>query len=453
MEYYILDNDFNIVTGVEKFQSMIWTEKFYDIGDFELYLPATVESMKFYNDAAKSHYYIIAAEMTTKETIRNLSVMIIEKVKLEDTFESGDYLIITGHQLKNILYRRIVWNRKTIAGTLWSEIYDLVRENAISPEITGRVIPNLILEYPETISETLSANVNYQVKGEFLSKALTAICKDNKIGWDVKLDFVNKQMKFVLVEGTDRSMAQDTVPRVIFSSSFDNLLKTTYQIDATNYRNVALVDSTYERYNEETHEIEVIDANEVVSPYKLGYNPEGLDRYELYVEGEEATLGNDIVSINTNALSYNNQSKGRLELEKYKSTTDISADVAPGITFILNKDYFLGDICSIRNEYDLIYDGQVTAITRTLTTKKDSTIPSFTIVNYTGKEDDDEKDKEEERRETEDGVVRSEESGVIRLISVYKTTTLLGENGDERETEDGQTREVTVGSYDDSKYI
>ena len=49
MEYYILDNDFNIVAGVEKFQSMIWTEKFYDIGDFELYLPATVDSLAFYN--------------------------------------------------------------------------------------------------------------------------------------------------------------------------------------------------------------------------------------------------------------------------------------------------------------------------------------------------------------------------------------------------------------------
>ena len=38
MEYYILDNDLNVVEGIELFQSMIWTEKFYEAGDFELYL-------------------------------------------------------------------------------------------------------------------------------------------------------------------------------------------------------------------------------------------------------------------------------------------------------------------------------------------------------------------------------------------------------------------------------
>lgn len=451
MEYYILDKDFNIVDGVEKFQSMIWTEKFYDIGDFELYLPASVESMQFYNNAAKNHYYIIRSESATRETVHSLSAMVIEKVKLQDTFESGDYLIITGHQLKNILYRRIIWGRKTIAGPLYSELFNLVEENAINTSMTGRSIPRLTTEYPETISEVLNTNVNYAVEGEFLSKALTTICKDNKIGWDIKLDFINKKMKFILLEGVDRSMSQSANPRVIFSSSFDNLLKTTYENDATNYRNVALVKSTYEDYNEETKRIDTIEANQVVSPYKLGYNPSGLDRYELYVEGEEATLDNANSYINTNALAVNNQSKGRTELEKYKSTTNISADVAPGITFKLNKDYFLGDLCSIRNEYDLIYDGRVTAVTTTLSTSKSSTIPSFTIENYTGKEDDPEKDAEEDRRETEDGTLRENEYGVIRLRSYLKYAKAVTETAEERETEDGQVREVTVGYYDETK--
>lgn len=458
MEYYILDNDFNIVAGVEKFQSMIWTEKFYDIGDFELYLPATVDSLAFYNNAAKNHFYIIAADTVKRDTLRNLSVMIIEKVKLEDTFESGDFLVITGHQLKNILYRRIIWNRTTIAGPLWSELCNLVNENAISSNLPGREIPNLYIQYPVDPDEALSANVNYAVEGEFLSKALTTICKDNKIGWDVQLDYVSKQMKFVILQGKDRSMSQNTNPRVLFSNSFDNLLKTTYEIDSTNYRNVALVKSTYEEYNDSTKRIDVKNADQIVSPYKLGYSPSGLDRYELYVDGEKLTLGDDLDSINTNVLAVNNQSKGRTELEKYKSTTDISADVAPNITFILNKDYFLGDLCSIRNEYDLVYDGRVTAITKTLTTKKTSVIPSFTIENYTGKEDDPEKDKEEDRRETEEGSVREIETGVIRLRTYLKYKPLLVESkeqysdlGEDRVTEDGQPREITVGYYDEDK--
>ena len=95
MEYYILDRDFNILRGVEKFQSMIWTEKFYDIGDFELYLPATDDTVKFYNEAAKNHYYIVASKTATRETLSSLSAMIIEDVELDDSYKDGSYLIIT----------------------------------------------------------------------------------------------------------------------------------------------------------------------------------------------------------------------------------------------------------------------------------------------------------------------------------------------------------------------
>lgn len=465
MEYYILDNDFNIVTGVEKFQSMIWTEKFYDVGDFELYLPASDETMQFYNDAAKNHYYIIAADTTKKETIHKLSVMIIEKVKLEDTFESGDFLIITGSQLKNLLYRRVVWNRTTIAGQLYSEIRNLVMENAITPSVQDRIIPRLYLDNEEELpaDSPLAQTVNYQVEGEFLSKIISAICKDNKVGWDIVLDYNEKKMKFVFLVGTDRTSGQSANTRVLFSSSFDNLLKTTYEIDATNYRNIALVKSTYEEYDKTTKKIENRESDQIVAPYKLGYNPVGLDRYELFVEGDNGTIDQDGNEVDVSALAVNNQSKGRLELEKYKSTTDISADVTPNITFKLNRDYFLGDVCSIRNEYNLIYDGRVTAVTTTLTTKKNSTIPSFTIENYTGKEEDDEKDSEDDRIMAETGAYLESETGVIMLKSNIKYSNCLTDDETHDKdgvkvgvtdllAENGQVLEITVGSYDDSKY-
>lgn len=454
MEYYILDNDFNIITGVEKFQSMIWTEKFYDVGDFELYLPASEEAAKFFDEASKNHYYIVAADTTKKENIHKLSVMIIEKVEVEDTFESGDFLIVTGSQLKNLLYRRVVWNRTTIAGQLYSEVRNLILENAITPTISDRVIPRLYLDSEEEIDDNspLAQTVNYSVEGEFVSKAISSICKDNKIGWDIVLDFTEKKLVFKFLIGTDRTTSQSTNARVLFSASFDNLLKTTYQKDATNYRNIALVKSYYEEYNKEKKQIENKPSDQIVAPYKLGYNPSGLDRYELFVEGENGTIDQDGSEVDVGALDATNQSRGRIELEKYKSTTDISAEVAPNITFKLNKDYFLGDVCSIRNEYNLIYDGRVTAITTTLTTKKYSVIPSFTIENYTGKEDDDEKDSEDDRIMTEDGNYLENESGIIILKSNIKYSRCFTEDSLDIDAENGQNIDITVGSYDDSKY-
>ena len=471
MEYYILDGDLNVVRGIELFQSMIWTEKWYEAGDFELYLPATVETFKLYTDAAKSQLYIIQAKDATIENMRNVPVMVINSVKLDDTFDKGDFLIIKGKQAKSLLAQRIVWgDNKVVSGPVQDVFRNLVIENIISPTETDRTIPNIILGdvntgYPFVDNPNGEPFINADLTGMTVYDAMVKISKDQNVGFDIVLDFTLKKLKFVVLGYKDRSRAQEANPWVTFAADFDNLIKSSYKVDTDNYKNIALVASTYEEYDKSTKSHKFIDASQVVKPYNLPNKPAGLNRFELYVKGDSPTLSDENDEINVASLRSNNATKGRTELEKYKSKIEISAEVSANITYHYGKDYKLGDLVTIQNEYGIRYDARVTAVTTTLTTSKDQTIPSFTIENWTGKEeDDDEKDKEEERRVDENGNYRQTEIGSTRLVGTGLKTSILWtedvvhlKNGttttrSERSTEDGQTREVIVGHYDDSKY-
>ena len=57
----------------------------------------------------------------------------------------------------------------------------------------------------------------------------------------MKLDLQNKKFVFELYQGIDRSFAQNTVPFVVFSQDFENLVTSTYQENGANVKNVLQV--------------------------------------------------------------------------------------------------------------------------------------------------------------------------------------------------------------------
>ena len=114
--YYLLDHNLTRLELIEIYESMIWTHRYWEAGDFELYLPATEESMNTYTEAAKQNYYILRDEDDLPATEK--SVMIISKVVSETDVEGGDHLSITGRSLKSLLSKRVVTENYILAGDL-----------------------------------------------------------------------------------------------------------------------------------------------------------------------------------------------------------------------------------------------------------------------------------------------------------------------------------------------
>lgn len=143
-EIYIFDRDFNLFGIVDSYVSVIWRPSYNDIGDFEIYLGATEQA----TELLKENRYAVRSTDISVDGSGNVTykkVMIIKNVHLVTDVENGDFLTVTGKELKYLLHQRIVWRQTILTGTAEDAMRRLVTENAIAPTDTNRVLPGLVL--------------------------------------------------------------------------------------------------------------------------------------------------------------------------------------------------------------------------------------------------------------------------------------------------------------------
>ena len=343
--YYLLDKQLNILCPIEAYQSMIWTTRYYEAGDFELYVPATQQML----DTIRTDYFIVRDDDFTQ-------AMIIQNITVLTDIEQGNYMTITGKSLKNILSRRIIWHQTTVNGKVETCIRRLVDDNAVNPHEPLRKISRLVLGPEIGLTETIKA----QFTGDNLETAIQDICKNYKIGYDILLDLENKQFIFILYKGSDRSYNQSQNPHIIFSNDFENLLRTNYASGLENYKNAVLIAGEGEGINRRTATIGAT---------------EDLDRYEAFVDARD-------VSSNDGELSegeyiYALVEKGYEFLSNNNKTESIDGEVETEHTYKVNQDYFLGDIVEVINEYGIIMTPRIVEIIESDDETGHYTIPTF----------------------------------------------------------------------------
>ena len=86
MEVLVLDTEFRAVTVIDNFESLIWTDRYYEAGDFEIYTAATVEMLQ----VLKLDYYLWCKESE--------HVMIIEAIEIKTDPEEGNKLVGLSNQ-------------------------------------------------------------------------------------------------------------------------------------------------------------------------------------------------------------------------------------------------------------------------------------------------------------------------------------------------------------------
>lgn len=345
MNFYLLDNNLNKIKLLEVYRSFIWTTRYYEPGDFEFYTPAT----KALLNTIKRGYYIVRDDDLTQ-------AMIINNLEVTTDIENGDYITITGQSLKSILSRRIIWTQTNLNGNLETMLRQLVTQNAINPAIAARKISRLVLG--DTIGLTQSINAQYT--GDNLGEVLKEIGQTYGIGYDILLDLDNKQFKFVLLQGKDRTFNQDVNPRVVFSNDFENLLTTDYVYNSDEYKNVALVAGEGEGTARKTAAVGTAS---------------GLDRYELYVDARDVSSNNGEISANdyTNLLV----ERGTQNLAETIVTENITGEVEANYTFKLNIDFFLGDLVEVRNDYGVSMTPRITEVIECNDENGYTCIPTF----------------------------------------------------------------------------
>ena len=136
MDFNIHDQSGTWVGIVENPASAIWTRRYQQPGDFELYLPATAEMLAMLSDDC----YI------TRDDAQE--VMQIEHVEIRTDADDGNYILVSGRGAEALMERRIIWQQTAISGRVDLALHRLAQENAISPAIAARALP-LTMAAPE----------------------------------------------------------------------------------------------------------------------------------------------------------------------------------------------------------------------------------------------------------------------------------------------------------------
>ena len=227
MDLTVLNTDLNAVSIIDTYESFIWTDRYCEYGDFELYTMMTNTVLGF----IKQDYYVMNRDSE--------HVMIIEKIQITSDAENGNHVTVTGRSLESILNRRIVWGQKTITGNLQNGIKTLLMDAIISPSDSSRQISNFVFE-ASTDPAITNLTIDAQYTGDNLYDVISKLCSERNIGFKITLND-QKQFVFKLYAGTDRSYDQTENPYVVFSPNFENIINSNYMESKSSLKTITLV--------------------------------------------------------------------------------------------------------------------------------------------------------------------------------------------------------------------
>ena len=136
MDFNIHDQSGTWIGIVENPTSAIWTRRYQQPGDFELYMPATAEMLALLSDDC----YI------TREDAPE--VMLIEHVEIRTDAEEGNYMLVSGRGAECLMDRRIIWQQTAVSGRVDRCLHRLTQDNAIAPALAARALP-IVMDAPE----------------------------------------------------------------------------------------------------------------------------------------------------------------------------------------------------------------------------------------------------------------------------------------------------------------
>lgn len=360
MSALIMDKNFKSLVVIDDYESFIWTDRYNGYGDFELYAPVSAAFFEFTKDG----YYIWS------DTSEHL--MIIEKNNIESDAEEGSHVTVTGKSLESIINRRIVWSQTTISGNLQNGIKKLLNENVIAPSDEKRKIPNFV--FKESTDERITKlTVDAQYTGDNLYDVIKSLCETNELGFKIVLNS-NLQFEFSLYSGTDRSYNQKTLPYVIFSPNFENLVNSNYFESSAELKNVALVGGEGEG-----------SERKFKSLYGNGAEnyPSGLDRRELFVDARDLSTKTDDGTLSDEEYNAQLEQRGYDKLGENTSLTGFEGDIENTDLFSYGKDFFVGDVVQIQNEYKIKATTRVVEIVISDSASGYTIVPTFSTPTLT----------------------------------------------------------------------
>lgn len=340
MEIYILDSNYERIGMIDSAESILWTRRYNDIGDAEIYIECTSEYVEWLK---KGHYlYRSDEDMLCK----------IETAEITTSVEEGDYIIATASDFCKVLSNRIVVTPFVFSGNVTDFIKKLLNENVISTSIGKRCIPNFKID--ESNFTELTAKIDISVANDDVGSLIISTCKSANYGFKATYNISEGVFTFSLYNGKNKASAMGD-EYIEFSPDFANIVTSSYKEDESLYKNVVYI--SYKNQDETVS---------ILTMYRNGEEPEAEDRREMFVdatgqswkvkEGEaERTLSRDEFMEIINTIG----EQAFIDNDKSQSFT---GEVDTVDSYEFKTDYDLGDIVNALDDYGNQGNARITEI-------------------------------------------------------------------------------------------
>jgi hypothetical protein len=358
MNIHLLDSNRRRINTVDVYDSLIWTDRFWEAGDFQLALPPSQALINLLSDVK-----YLRLDAATGNTMQ------LENIRIKTDIEDGSMMELSGPSAHMLLDRRIVLDAANYTSSNLSEVISSTYNNechtlAVSDRQFGWGSPY----FPSSWESFTIDSIN--LYGESLYDLVVSLCKFFKVGWRVQLDGTTNGFYMLGLEsGQNRSFSQSINPYVVFSEQNDNLLSSEYIYSESLYKTFALVLGEKGVGN-------IAKSVQVTQPGGAGT---GLERREMLYQSSASrrTTGDGITE--TQYEDFLTQD-GESQLAKQIITDAFDGEIQSSL-YEYGVDYTLGDTVQIIDKFGHETESMVVAVTWVSDKDGDKINPTFATVS------------------------------------------------------------------------
>lgn len=335
------DNTFENIGEVNQYDSLIWPDKFNGYASFELWAPITEENSEYFK---KGNILWCGGDNAAK----------VEIVKSTIDDKGNKTFNVKGRTLEVVLTTRIIWGTYNASNKYASTaMYEIVNQNCVNPTNAKRKIP--YLECAE--DKQLGGKMSVQKTGGDVYDSLTTIAGSKDLGFNVLFRPKEKKLIFEVVAGVDRTIEQNVVDPVEFSTDLEDILSSFYYTNDQDEKNVAFVQGE----GDGASRISQISGNNEL---------EGFDRKELYVDARDLqseTVNEDgsITSLTPDEYKAALVNRGDDKLSECEVTETFEAQIRVfgDVQYEFGKDYQKGDKVTVRDrQLNVVVSARITEV-------------------------------------------------------------------------------------------
>lgn len=341
LAFKVDDTTFENIGEVNQYNSLIWPDKFNGYASFELWAPITEENSEYFK---KGNILWCGGD--------NAAIVEIVKSIIDD--KGTKTFNVKGRTLEMFLTTRIIWGTYNASDKYASTaMYEIVKQNCISPTNANRKIP--YLECAE--DKRIGGKISIQRTGGEVYTILNTIAASSDIGFNVLFRPKEKKLIFEVVAGVDRTIEQSVVDPVEFSTDLEDILSSSYYTNDQDKKSVALVMGEGEGASRKSK----ISGDNMTK---------GFGRRELYVDARDIqseSVNEDGTTTTLTPTEYDaalvNRGDDKLAECKTTETFEAQIRVFGDVQYEFGKDYQKGDKVTVRDrQLNVVVSARITEV-------------------------------------------------------------------------------------------